>query len=170
MATPPVPQPQAFSSPAPLASASPRQGVSWKWKLALIAGAVVMCYGLWTIGSGLYQGARLSAASVAHFHEQLNANEYQAIFDEADEGFQQAGTRDESIKFLQAVHTKLGDAGAVHLTNTNVQANTNGSFVVTTYSTTFAHATAVETFTWVKKGGALKLRGYNINSKALVLQ
>ncbi|MGA8366126.1 MAG: DUF4019 domain-containing protein [Candidatus Acidiferrales bacterium] len=129
-----------------------------------------MAYLLWTCGSGLYQGGHLANSLVHRFHQELNAGQYEQICQEADAGFSESDTHDNLIQFLRGVHTKLGNATAENLTNLTVNANTNGTFVVTTYSSTFANGTAVETFTWAKKGTGLKLYGYHVESKAFIVE
>jgi hypothetical protein len=159
--TPPTPIPDfASAKPAP-------KRVLWKWSFAIMG--LLLVYFLWQCGTALYSGRDLSNASVREFHQKLNDGRYEEIYNGADEGFTSAGTRDEVIKFLTAVHTKLGNAGSESLTNVRVNSTTNGTFLVVQYSTTFDRGSATETFTWRKSNGALKLVGYNINSNALVV-
>ena len=141
--------------------------VLWKWSLAFTAAALLFL--LWQCGSSLYQGRSLANASVRHFHEQLNNGRYEDIYGEADEGFVRSGKREDLVKFLQAVHTKLGEASSESLTNINVNAATRGTFITTVYATQFTRGRAVETFTWIKRNGVLKLYGYNVQSNALIL-
>ena len=115
------------------------------------------------------QGRGLANAAVNHFHEQLNAEEYEEICRESDAGFTGAQNHDELIQFLQAVHKKLGNAGNATLASIRVDTNTHGTFTTTWYNTPFANGAAVETFTWVKSSGALKLYAYHIESRALVV-
>ena len=114
------------------------------------------------------QGRKLANAAVQHFHERLNAEEYEEIYVDADDGFRAGQSHDELIKFLQAVHRKLGNAGEATQSNIRVDANTNGTFTTTFYTTTFDKGTAAERFTWVTSGGTLKLFGYHIESNALI--
>ena len=67
------------------------------------------------------------------------------------------------------MHTKLGNATAEDLTNTTVNATTGGTFVVSSYDSTFASGKAQETFTWVKSSAGLKLSGYNIQSNVFII-
>jgi hypothetical protein len=53
-------------------------------------------------------GARLSDDAVRHFHSQLDSKAYGDIVDDSDEAFQDSENRDEIIKFLTGVHSKLG--------------------------------------------------------------
>jgi hypothetical protein len=119
----------------------------WKWSLGLAA---------------------LAEPAVQAFHAKLNAGKYEEIYQEADAAFTGTGKHDELVKFLAAVHTKLGDAEVTNQVNMFVNATTSGTFIVTRYDTTFARGTAVETFTWTKKSGNLKLYGYHVESNALV--
>jgi hypothetical protein len=95
----------------------------------------------------------LAEPTVQAFHAKLNAGKYQ----EADAALTGTGKPDELIKFLAAVHTKLGDAGVTNQVNMFVKATTSGTSIVTRSDQTFARGTAVETFTWTKKSGNLKL-------------
>jgi hypothetical protein len=47
-----------------------------------------------------------------------------------------------------------------------VNANTNGTFIRVSYTSTFEQGNVVEVFTWRKVGGSLKLMGYHVESKA----
>ena len=144
-----------------------RKWALWKWSL-LVTGVMAALL-MWQCGSALVQGRNLSNPAVQHFHDELNADRYDEIYREGDDGFIRSGKEEDLVKFLQAVHTKLGDAGAASLVNIRVNATTSGTFIVTQYNTTFARGPAVETFTWVKRSGTLKLHGYHIESTALVV-
>jgi len=141
--------------------------VLWKWSAA--AAAVILVFLMWRCGSALVRGRKLANAAVQHFHAQLNAQEYEEICADADEGFRAGQSHDELIRFLQAVHKKLGSADQTTQFNLRVDSNTRGTFTTTFYNTTFANGAATESFTWVTTGGALKLYAYHIESNALVV-
>ena len=150
-----------------LGNPAPSKRVLWKWSAA--ATALILVFLMWQCGSALVQGRKLADAAVRHFHQQLNAGDYEGIYREADQGFGGSQGHDESIRFLQAVHQKLGVAGTETRLNIRVETNPGGTFLTTQYSTLFAAGAATEMFTWVKSSGTLKLNGYHIQSKALVL-
>jgi hypothetical protein len=161
----------ATLTPSPIAAPQPtteRPKVIF-WKGTLIATCLFVAFLLWECGSGFYQGRHLAKGSVDHFHQELNDGQYDQIYQEADSRFRGTGGEPKIIQFLGAVHAKLGNTSSEEMTNIVVNATTNGTFIVTTYRTTFANDTAQETFTWVKNGTALKLVGYNIQSNALVV-
>lgn len=162
MTTPPMsPVPDFATTPVP------RKRVLWKWSLALTA--VVLTYFMWQCGLALMQGHAQADVAVEHFHQELNQEQFEQIYQDADEGFASSGKSEELVKFLEAVHRKLGDANTATFRNINVNATTNGTFITTNYETSFARGSATETFTWVKQNGGLKLYGYHIQSRELVL-
>lgn len=154
---------QTMTSPAETAHKPVR--VFWKWSFFITA--VVLAFFMWQCGSALLQGRRSSNEAVRQFHQDLNAENYELIWQEASQGFTQSGKHDELVKFLHGVHTKLGSVASESLLNINVNVNPNGTFITTRYNTQFANGPAVETFTWIKSAGALKLYGYNVQSNAL---
>jgi hypothetical protein len=137
-------------------------------KCSLAAIALLLCYLMWQCGSGMSAGARLSDDGVRHFHSQLDSEAYADILSESDEAFQNSDNREELIKFLTGVHSKLGPSRGFTRTNTFVNATTSGTFIRVTYKSTFDQGNAVEAFTWKKGAGALKLVRYNINSNIFV--
>lgn len=102
------------------------------------------------------------------FHQELNGSHYEEICRDADDGFSQGEKHDELLRLLEAVHRKLGDASDESQTSMNVNATTDGTFITADYNTRFVQGQAIETFTWIKSGGTLKLYGYNIQSKVLL--
>jgi hypothetical protein len=163
MSITPSSEPVSYSLPAP---ARPKR-VLWRWSFAFTA--VVLMFLMWRCGSSLINGRSLSNQAVYRFHEQFNNAEYKQIGQEAEENFHSTEKEQELVDFLTAVHRKLGNAGAESMTNINVNATTNGTFITATYETHFDRGSAVETFTWRRNGGGVKLYAYNIQSKELVL-
>ncbi|HWY69728.1 MAG TPA: hypothetical protein VNX88_13745 [Terriglobales bacterium] len=167
---PSLPFDSATGSPAgpPLAAPERRKGVVWKWSIATTA--VVLAFLMWQCGTAIRAGRKLSNAAVQRFHKQLNGTEYGPIVDDADEGFRHSGTtREELMRFLQVVHTNLGNAGESNLRNITVQATPGNTFVITVYQTKFDRGEAIERFTWMKTNGELFLYRYNIQSNALIM-
>ena len=152
-----------ISSASAPPTSSPKR-VLWKWSLA--ATSLVLLLLAWQCGSALQEGPTSANAAVQEFHERLNGGRYEEICRQADEGFTRPGKHDQLVGFLEKVHTRLGNAGVSNLANMRVNASTGGTFVVAQYYTTFDHGSAVETFTWIRSSGALKLSGYNIQSDA----
>jgi hypothetical protein len=155
-------------SPAPESEhAAPSKRALWKWSAALTVFILVLL--MRRCGSTLLQGRKLADASVRHFHERRNAGDYENIYGEAGDGFRAGQSHDDSIRFLETVHKKLGLAGPGTQLNVRVDTNTHGTFLTTQYSTAFAAGTATEVFTWMQNGSTLRLYAYHIQSNTLIL-
>jgi hypothetical protein len=134
---------------------------------AVFAVAIFVFIG-WYVGSSFLSGKKLADAAVRHFHDQLNARQYDEIIAEADPGFISASSHDDGVKFLSNVHDSLGDAGAATFLSINMNSSTGeGTTETCVYNSAFANGAASETFTWKKSGSTLKLYGYRIRSNAL---
>lgn len=144
------------------AQAKPKR-ILWKWSLLLTI--LLLGYFMWQCGSGMIAAARFSDDSVRHFHAQLDAESYGDIVRDSDEAFQNSESTENLIKFLGAVHSKLGASRGFSRTNLNVNATTNGTFIRVVYQSTFDRGDAVETFTWRKLNSRLKLVAYDVRSK-----
>ena len=155
-----------IGQPSEAPTTPPKRRVLWKWSL-LVTGILAVIL-LWRCGFGLLEGRRLSETGVQQFHALLNSGDYERIYDQAGDAFRNAGTRQDLIRFLQAVHTKLGIAGSYSLNNMNVTATPTGTYIVAVYSTTFTGGVATETFTWLRKGNGVVLNGYHIQSMKLI--
>jgi hypothetical protein len=143
-----------------------RPRILWKWSFFGIV--LILGYFAWQCGSGMKAAATLSDDAVRRFHSQLNSQAYDDIVNDADDAFQKSESHDNIVKFLTGVHTKLGASQNSTRTNVFVNATTKGTFIKVTYSSTYEQGNAVETFTWIKANGGLKLVQYNINSNVFV--
>jgi len=159
--------PTLSASPDFAPQTPPRKRVLWKWSL-LVTG-VFLAFLLWQCGSAMKQGYSFADGAVAEFHTRLNNEQYELILSEADSVFAAEGKHDETVKFFQAIHRKLGYANKSDFVNINVNATTSGTFITVHYSTSFANGPAGETFTWIKRGNTPKLYSYNISSNALIV-
>ena len=145
-----------------------RKRILLKW--SLLATALLFGYFMWQCGSAMSAGTRLSDDVVRRFHSQLDSGAYDDIVRGSDEAFQESGSREELLRFLAGVHSKLGASRGFTRANIFVNASTNGTFIKVTYQSTFEQGTAVEVFTWRKASGDLKLVGYHVESKVFLPQ
>jgi hypothetical protein len=74
--------------------------------LVLVAVAI-----LWSCGRNAYRNYRIAGDAVDHFHDQLNRQNYDGIYEEASDEFRTFGTRTDDNKFFASVHEKLGVCG-----------------------------------------------------------
>ena len=68
------------------------------------------CALLSTTGCGVSSSRQQAAAAIDVFHNQLNAGDFDAIWNGADDQFRQAVSRQSYDKFVGSVHRKLGRA------------------------------------------------------------
>ncbi len=111
----------------------------------------------------------LGRAAVAKFHQQLDAEQYDQIYAEADPALRQASTHRDFIALMSAVHRKLGKIQDATGESFNVNWGTSGTQVRMSYKTKFAGGDAEETFVWHVVADRPLLLNYNINSNALII-
>lgn len=147
-----------------------KSGSSFKWVLFIILALFILSSGyvLWQCGSGVAEGRAMANAAVQHFHDQLNAAQFEQIYLESDTRFQKAANKEDILKLFEAIHRKLGNTKSQSLSFWNMNATTNGFFISVTYDTSFERGSGQENFTWVKNGNQLSLVGYHIQSNALI--
>jgi hypothetical protein len=129
---------------------------------ALVAG-VILLY----LGKGGYHNYRLASAAVERFHQQLNAAEYDTIYSEATNDFRQSSNHDDTIRFLQSVHDKMGNAGKTSTIGFHMNWNKGHLWVNRVLNTQFALGQGQENFIWILEQDQLQLYGYHITSPNL---
>ena len=161
------PQPGAVPQPAKSGSKRPL----WIILIVVVGVLVVLgAIGLWKGGVVVYRtfhSAWLEASAAArHFHEELNAGDYEHIYQEADPAFSAPVKHLQLVAILDKVHATLGNATSEQLTHLNLNVDNGNHFVVATFTTTFEKGTAQEEIVWRRDGSALRIYRYNINSPA----
>jgi len=106
--------------------------------------------------------------AVIGFHYQLDSEEYSALYEHADADLKKATSQDDFEKLLRAVHKKLGHVLSANPAGSVVTAGTNGTYVQSTYETTFVEGKGIEQFVWRMRDDRLSLYGYTINSNELI--
>jgi hypothetical protein len=129
---------------------------------------LVGCALLSTAACGLSSSRQHAAAAVDVFHSELNAGDFDAIWDGADDQFRQAASRQSYDKFVGAVHRKLGRALRTNNQNWSVHSFNLQTSIVLVQHTEFEYGAGTETFTFSVRGDNVKLVGYHIESNELV--
>jgi hypothetical protein len=144
-----------------------RKRVLWKWSLAVTG--IVVLYFAWEFSSGFYEGYTRAGAKVLDFHVDFNGENYDRIYDHATGALHaEPSQRDKFVKTLAALHAKLGNARRSSLDHIEVTITNGEPLVITRYQTYFDSGSAVETFSWGRENGMLKLSQYSVSSDALV--
>jgi len=122
------------------------------------------------VGCGVKQSVEDADVQVGAFHKQLDAEQYDTIWNRSAPEMKKAVSETQLTKLLAAVHRKLGKVRSSKQVGWNANTSTNGSFVTVTMQTTFERGTGTEALTFRKEqGNRLMLAGYNINSQDMML-
>jgi len=110
----------------------------------------------------------MAQKAVVHFHDQLNAENYQQIYSESHTEFQAAINESKAIEYFSAARRKLGKVRSAQLNDWKPN-NANGRTLIGLfYETRFDEDTAREEFIWAVNGNNAVLFRYNIDSPTLV--
>lgn len=119
-------------------------------------------------GCGFTKSKEIASRGVEKFHQQYDESKFAEIYSGATPAFRSAAKEEDFMKFIQAVHRKLGayKSGTAEGWQTNVF---NGkTSVVLSFKSEFEKGPATERFTFVVSGESAALQGYTINSTSLI--
>lgn len=110
-------------------------------------------------------------STVSSISEEITAERYDKIYNEASELWRQDATLEESTATFKTLRTKLGPVESRMLQSAIEQQNSGGPLkgqaYLVTYRTKFQNAEGMETFTLVEQDGRWLLARYFVNSTAL---
>jgi len=118
---------------------------------------------------GLTKGKEAATKAVETFHQQFNDSKFTEIYSASTAAFKASSKEPDFMKFIEAVHRKLGPVKTATPNGWNVNTFNGVTSVVLTYNTDFEQGSGVETFTFITSGDSATLQGYNINSQALII-
>ena len=111
----------------------------------------------------------IAEQATVQFHSQLNAGQYNSVYDAADPKLHEATTEANLAKLLDAVHRKLGTVRQSNLLGWSTNWHTGqGTTVTLSYNTTFSAGSGTEQFVWHIDQNRALLYGYDINSADLI--
>ncbi|HEX5182562.1 MAG TPA: hypothetical protein VFW19_05345 [Allosphingosinicella sp.] len=115
-------------------------------------------------------GKDMAAAGQAatHFHRMLDAGQYEAIYDASTPELKASTPKAGFVRFLDAVHRKLGAVKEAKQVGWGVNYNNGFGTVTLNYQTQFASGSGTEQFVY-RTGATPALLGYHINSTDLVV-
>lgn len=130
------------------------------WFMVLLSAGVFGC------GTG--KDINAAGDAVALFHARLDTEDYATIYSQADPRFRAASKQEDFLKFMNAVHNKLGTVENASKQGYFVNFSTSGTQIRLNYATKFSSGEAHEEFVWMKNGDNLVLLAYHINSNELI--
>ena len=108
-------------------------------------------------------------AGVAEFHQKLNNADFDTIYGDSGPEMKKAFTQEDFVKFVAAVHRKLGGFQSGKTSGWNDTVTTSGHFLTLNYAATYENGSADESFKFHIQDSNVVLVGYQINSKALII-
>jgi hypothetical protein len=110
-------------------------------------------------------------STIGSISEEIAAERYEKIYNEASELWRQDTTLEQSIETFKTLRTKLGLVENRMLQSATEQQNSGGPLkgraYIVTYRTKFQNGEGMETFTLVERNGRWLLARYFVNSTAL---
>lgn len=110
-------------------------------------------------------------STIGTISEEIAAERYDKIYNEASELWRQDTTLEQSIETFKTLRTKLGLVENRMLQSAMEQQNSGGPLkgraYIVTYRTKFQNGEGMETFTLVERDGRWLLARYFVNSTAL---
>jgi len=104
------------------------------------------------------------------FHAQLNAGQFDAIYQKGSMDLKDATKQADMIALLGAIHRKLGAFKSGKTAGWNDSVTTAGHMITLGYDAVYENGKASEQFVYRMDGGRAALAGYHINSDQLVLR
>lgn len=117
---------------------------------------------------GFTKGKEAAIQAADKFHQQYNGSKFAEIYADSTPAFKSASTEADFLKFIQAVHHKLGPVKSSKAEGWRINTFNGTTSVVLGYETEFAQGNGTETFTFLTSGTTATLQGYNVNSTALI--
>jgi hypothetical protein len=110
-------------------------------------------------------------SAISSVSEDIAAERYEKIYNEASELWRQDTTLEQSVSTLKTLRAKLGPVENRMLQSATEQENSGGPLkgrvYIVTYRTKFQNGEGMETYTLVERGGRWLLARYLVTSTAL---
>jgi len=141
-----------------------RKGPSRSWIVIGVLSSFLALAVLWSCGRGVYRNYRIGRAAANQFHQRLDRADYDAIYGGTTDGFRTAGSRSDQIRFLETVHKKMGNSGAMTPTGFHVNWQNGHTIINEVFNTQFAQGQAQEGFIWIIDDSNRHLQTYHIDA------
>ena len=151
--------------PAPAARRPKRLGLKIAIGIALLA--IVGGTLVWKAGKGSYRNYQMASAAAERFHQQLNAGDYDQIYENSTDEFRQWGSRDKLKQFFDDIRDKMGAAGKASTIGFHVNWRNGVVWVDETMDTQFEKGKGQEFFVWKIQQDQPHLYNYRIDAPSL---
>ena len=131
--------------------------------LPLLTGAA-LALALGLSGCGLKKDTKAAEAEVERFHKHWNADEFQAVYDEAHADFRKSQSADETVATLKRVKQNYGEFKSATSRSWGFSSDNGVTDVKLKYDSAYANGSAVEAFVYRMTGDKPLLVSYDIMS------
>jgi hypothetical protein len=128
--------------------------------LVLVIGGVLA----WKVGKSTYRDYQIASAAADRFHQQLNAGDYDQIYENATEEFRRSGKREDLNHLFDNIRNKMGRAGRPSAIGFHVNWRNGVLWVDQAFNTQFEKGKAQEYFVWKIQQDQPHLYNYRIDS------
>ena len=134
-------------------------------KTLRIAGSTIaLGLALGLTGCGLAKDSKVAETEAERFHQRWNANEFQAVFDDAHADFRSAQPAEKMVGTLQGVKKHYGQLTSTKRRSWGFHSDKGVTEVTLTYDSAYDHAAAIEEFVFRMTGEKALLLSYDIAS------
>ncbi len=130
----------------------------------ILQSAIVAALLLGMAGCGMSKNTKAAEAAVERFHRHWNANEFQAVFDDAHMQFRAAETPDRLKTALKNVKQHYGDLKSSSKRSWGFNTDKGITDIKLSYDSSYTHGNAVEEFIYRMSGDHALLLAYDIMS------
>ena len=153
-----------FSPLPPAPPSKPRKRLGLKIAIGIAFLAVIGAALIWKVGKSTYRDYRIVSAAADLFHQQLNAGDYDEIYENATEEFRHSGKREDLNHLLDNIRSKMGRAGKPSAIGFHVNWRNGVLWADQTFTTQFEKGNAQEYFVWKIEQDQPHLYNYRIDS------
>ena len=141
---------------------------NWKWGIVLILAAIVVSRFTFHVGY-IDQDKSEALKQIGQFHERMNAERFDDIYDSADPALKSVLSREDFLKRMQETRERFGNFRTVKASKLNVVMGAPVQTRAACYSS-FEKADATELFSFAREGHQLQLLIYGIKPGNTQLQ
>jgi len=110
----------------------------------------------------LMKGKAIAENAVVEFHNRLNAQQCNEIYEQADNRFKQKHGKNDAINACKTIYKQFGQVKSSSLLGYNINSNPTKTLATLKYTTKFSQVTISEEFVFVIEGDRARIVEYSL--------
>jgi len=110
----------------------------------------------------LMKGKAIAENAVVEFHNRLNAQQCNEIYEQADNRFKQKHQKNDAINACKTIYKQFGQVKSSSLLGYNINSNPTETLATLKYTTKFSQVTISEEFVFVIEGDRARIVEYSL--------